>query len=55
MFRQPAEWEPHAAVWLAWPTHADLWRETLPEVQRVFVELVRAIVDVDPSGGGPRG
>lgn len=55
MFRQPAEWEPHAAVWLAWPTHADLWREALPEVQRVFVELVRAIVDVDPSAGVPRG
>lgn len=55
MFRQPAEWEPHAACWLAWPTHADLWKEALPEVQRVFVELVRAIVDVDPAGGVPRG
>ena len=49
-FYQPAEWEPHRAVWLAWPSHADLWQELLASTQSEFTELCRAIVDVDNSG-----
>lgn len=52
-FRQPAEWEPHAAVWLAWPSHAELWGSALAEVRREWVALVEAIADVAPDG--PRG
>jgi agmatine deiminase len=44
--RQPAEWEQHAACWLAWPTAADLWQEDLPAAQQSFAALCQAI------GGG---
>lgn len=49
--RYPAEWEPHRAVWLAWPSHGELWGKALPEVQREFVQLCRAIADIDPDTG----
>lgn len=44
-FRQPAEWEPHRATWLAWPSHPELWQEDLPETRSEFVELCRAIAE----------
>jgi agmatine deiminase len=42
-FHQPAEWEPHTACWLAWPSHRDLWLEHLEAVQSEFVDLCKAI------------
>ncbi len=53
-FRQPAEWELHEAVWLAWPSHDDLWEGLLPDVQREWLGLCEAIADVGPDGR-PRG
>ncbi len=53
--RQPAEWEPHRACWLAWPSHADLWQEHLAAVRSEFVALCRAIADPDPVTGVGRG
>jgi agmatine deiminase len=52
---QPAEWSPHAATWLAWPSAEDLWRENLVPAQRAFVELCRTLADPDPATGAPRG
>ncbi len=26
-FFMPAEWEPHAACWMAWPRRAENWRD----------------------------
>lgn len=54
-FYQPAEWAPHASVWLAWPSHAELWQENLADTQAEFVALCEAIVDRDPQSGSPRG
>lgn len=51
----PGEWEKHSAVWLAWPSAADLWGEGLRPAQNEFVELCRAIADVDAKTGTARG
>lgn len=50
-FRVPAEWEPHRAVWTAWPAAADLWEESLEPAQREFTEFCRAIA----TGGAAAG
>ena len=55
IFRQPAEWSRHSAVWLAWPSHADLWEESLPAVQAEFAALCRTIADPDLKTGACRG
>jgi len=41
--RLPAEWEPQAAVLIAWP-HADTdWAERLAEVETTYVALAAAV------------
>src|SRR5664279_3983764 len=54
-FRQPAEWERHEAVWLAWPSHEDLWGDALESVRAAFASFAAAIADVSPETGKPRG
>lgn len=54
-FHFPAEWDLHSSVWLAWPSAADLWEDNLPPAQEEFVELCRAIVDLDPVTQRARG
>src|SRR4051812_50183476 len=53
MFRMPAEWELHDAVWTAWPHDPDQWLEGLEAPQRALMAMVAAIVDVER--GPPRG
>src|SRR5580658_2862605 len=44
-FRMPAEWARHAATWVAWPSHADLWQENLAPARAAFARLVAAIAE----------
>ena len=49
--RMPAEWEPHAATWIAWPHHEPDWPGKLEAIPWVYAEIVRALA---PHGAGPR-
>jgi agmatine deiminase len=42
-FRMPAEWEPHAATWLAWPHNKSDWPGKFGPIPWVFGEIVRRI------------
>jgi agmatine deiminase len=39
----PAEWAPHRAMWLGFPSHEDLWQEDLPVAQGEVAALARAL------------
>jgi agmatine deiminase len=40
-YRMPAEWEPHAATWIAWPHHHDDWPSKFHAIPWVYTEIVR--------------
>src|ERR1017187_4299100 len=37
----PAEWEPHAATWLAWPHYQDDWPGRFEPIPWVYAEIIR--------------
>lgn len=39
----PAEWAPHEATWVAWPSHADLWLDNLVPARAAFARMVAAV------------
>ena len=39
----PAEWAPHRAMWLGFPSHAELWEDDLPAAQAEVAALARAL------------
>ncbi len=39
----PAEWAPHRAMWVGWPSHAELWEDNLEPAQAEVEALVRAL------------
>ncbi len=39
--RFPAEWEPHAATWLAWPHFRDDWPGKFEPIPWVYAEIIR--------------
>ncbi len=43
VLHQPAEWERHSSCWLAWPSHAHLWRDNLALAQAEWTGLAVAI------------
>jgi agmatine deiminase len=40
-YRMPAEWEPHAATWLAWPHYHGDWPGKFEPIPWVYAEIVR--------------
>jgi agmatine deiminase len=47
-FRMPAEWEAHAATWLAWPHKQESWPGNFAPIPAVWVEMVRALAPHEP-------
>ena len=47
-FRFPAEWEPHAATWLAWPHRRATFLGNFDEVPPAFAKLVRLLACYEP-------
>jgi agmatine deiminase len=43
-FRMPAEWEPHAATWLAWPHERSDWPGKFPAIPLVYADIIRHLV-----------
>ena len=46
-FRMPAEWEPHAATWLAWPHNPEDWPSKFQPIPWVYAEIVRHLTRVE--------
>jgi len=45
--RMPAEWEPHAATWLAWPHERSDWPGKFAPIRWVYAEIVRHLAGVE--------
>ena len=46
--RWPAEWEEHAATWIAWPHNRDDWPGKFGPIPWVYVEVVRLLSRHEP-------
>jgi len=44
----PAEFEPHAATWLAWPHNPETWPDCLEAAEREFAKLVAELITSEP-------
>jgi len=42
-YRIPAEWDPHAATWLAWPHNPEDWPGKFQAIPWVYAEIVRLL------------
>ena len=47
LYRMPAEWEPHAATWIAWPHNPEDWPGKFRPVPWVYAEIVRHLSRVE--------
>jgi agmatine deiminase len=46
-YRMPAEWEPHAATWLAWPHETTDWPGKFAPIPWVYADIVRRLSQVE--------
>ncbi len=46
--RVPAEWEPQAAVWLAWPSNRETWPGRFESIPAFFADWARLIAESTP-------
>lgn len=55
--RWPAEWEPHAATWLAWPHNPATWPGKFEVIPAAYAQFVRGVARHEPvrllCGKGP--
>jgi len=42
-YRMPAEWEPHDALWLAWPHDPLTFPDRLPQVEEIYLRMIEAL------------
>ncbi len=47
-YRWPAEWEPHAATWLAWPHKPETWPGKFEPIPGIYATLVRTLSAFEP-------
>jgi agmatine deiminase len=47
-FHMPAEWEPHAGCWMAWPERPDNWRAEAGPAQEDYAAVATAIAVSEP-------
>ncbi len=46
--RRHGEFEPHAKTWMAWPHRQDLYGARLPDMQRAYADVAKAIAQFEP-------
>lgn len=46
-YAMPAEWEPHAVCWMAWPTDHQQW-DDLAAVEQAYADVANAIARFEP-------
>ena len=39
----PAEWHRHSATWLSWPKDPETWPDRVPQVEKIFLEMMAAL------------
>ncbi len=42
-FTMPAEWGPHEATWLSWPTNSITWPDCLKAVEDIYMQMIQAL------------
>ena len=42
-YRMPAEWHLHTATWLSWPKDPLTWPDRVPQVEEIFLLMMRAL------------
>jgi agmatine deiminase len=47
-YRMPAEWEPHAATWIAWPHNRSDWPGKFEAIPWIYAEIIRHLACVEP-------
>ncbi len=47
-YRWPAEWEAHAATWVAWPVNANTWPGLFERIPPAFGRFVAAVARFEP-------
>ena len=47
-YRWPAEWEPHAGTWIAWPHNEQTWPGEFAHIPAIFEQLVATLLRWEP-------